>query len=89
MAVKDKKRNYAQEKEAHKTAKYRKENAARKRARRKLEKTHGKAALKGKEVDHKNMKPSDNRKSNLRVTSKAANRKRQPATKARGAARRS
>lgn len=45
-------------------------------ARREMEKTVGKAALKGKDVDHK--KPirsgGTNSKSNLRVTSPAANR---------------
>lgn len=39
-----------------------------------LEKTKGKAALKGKDVDHKNGNPRDNRPSNLAVKSKSKNR---------------
>ena len=34
----------------------------------------GKAALKGKDVDHKNGNPRDNRRSNLQITSKKYNR---------------
>lgn len=37
-------------------------------------KKHGKKALKGKDVDHKNGNPRDNRKSNLAITSKKHNR---------------
>lgn len=83
MAVKDKTRNYAQEKRAHKTAAYRKANAARKRARRAMEKTGAVKPHDGKEVDHKRMMASGggNHKSNLRVVSKSANRRRQPKTK--------
>lgn len=50
------------------------DNASRKRARRMLEKTKGKAALKGKDVDHKNRNPKDNRMSNLTVKSRSQNR---------------
>ena len=39
-----------------------------------LEKTKGKAALKGKDVDHKNRNPKDNRMSNLAVKPKSQNR---------------
>lgn len=81
MAVKDKTRNYAQEKKAHKTPAYRANNAARKRARRMMEKKYGKAALKGKEVDHKNFNPKDNRSSNLCIKSRSANRRHQPKRK--------
>lgn len=47
---------------------------ARNAARRMMIRKHGKSALKGKDVDHKNGKPTDNRKSNLQVISKKANR---------------
>lgn len=35
----------------------------------------------GKEIDHKNFNPRDNRASNLRVVSKTVNRKKQPSRK--------
>jgi hypothetical protein len=47
---------------------------ARNAARRMMIRKHGKSALKGKDVDHKNGKATDNRKSNLQVISKKANR---------------
>jgi len=75
------KRDYKQE---NKTAKKRGEtgqgsksgDATRHRARRKVEKTRGKAAVKGKDVDHKKSLKSggSNSKSNLRVRSVSANR---------------
>lgn len=37
----------------------------------------------GKEIDHKNFQPRDNSPSNLRVVSRAVNRKRQPSRKGR------
>ena len=37
----------------------------------------------GKHVDHKNLRPTDNRRSNLRVTSAKKNMSKQPATKPR------
>jgi hypothetical protein len=37
--------------------------------------THGKAAVAGKEVDHKNGNPKDNKKKNLQLMSRSANRK--------------
>ena len=72
-------RNYKQE---YKTAKARKEvsagpngdNAKRKAARRKLEKAGRVRKGDGKDVDHKNRNPKDNRRSNLRVVSKSKNR---------------
>ena len=81
--VKDKTRNYPQEKAAHKTAAYRKANAQRKRARRSVQKTGGVRPFDGKEVDHKRMVSSGggNSTKNLRVTSKSANRRRQPKRK--------
>ena len=44
-----------------------KERAARNAARAKMEQAHGKAALQGKQVDHKNGRPSDNNLGNLRI----------------------
>lgn len=40
---------------------------SRKRARRKMERIYGKAALKGKSVDHKDHNPKNNSKGNLRI----------------------
>ncbi len=81
--VKDKTRNYPQEKAAHKTAAYRKANALRKRARRSVQKTGRVKPFDSKEVDHKRMvsKGGSNTAKNLRVTSKSANRRRQPKRK--------
>lgn len=47
-----------------------KQRSSRNKARRKMAKKVGKKALKGKEVDHKNSNPKDNRASNLRVRKK-------------------
>lgn len=47
-------------------------------------KKHGKAALKGKEVDHKDMRPAAdnaNRRGNLQILTLKANRKKQPKRK--------
>ena len=73
------KRNYKQE---YSTARRRGEvdagsngdNAARKRARRKLEKEGRVKKNDGRDVDHKNRIPKDNRPSNLRVQPKSVNR---------------
>ena len=62
----------------HGTVKGKKDREARNAARAKMVKKHGKAAMKGKEVDHKNHNPRDNRASNLRVVSKKVNRTKQP-----------
>ena len=76
-------KNYVRDyKQEYKTAKKRKEvasgpkgaNASRKRARYKLEKEGRVRKGDGKDVDHKNGNPKDNRKSNLRVRSKSKNR---------------
>lgn len=53
----------------------------RKRARRKMIKKHGAAAVKGKEIDHKNMNPQNNSFSNLSIMSRKANRSKQPKRK--------
>ena len=49
-------------------------NAARKRARRLMIKKHGEAALKGKDIDHKDRNPLNNSHSNLRIQSQKVNR---------------
>lgn len=71
-------RDYAKEYRASRTPERRRANIMRKRARRLAIKKHGEAALKGKEVDHKNMNPTDNRPANLQIISKKANREKQP-----------
>lgn len=53
---------------------HRAEDAARHRARRLLIKEKGYAAVKGKDVDHKNGNPLDNSRKNLHITSKHYNR---------------
>lgn len=50
------------------------EDASRHRARRLMIKLHGKAALKGKDVDHKNGNPLSNKRTNLQILSKHENR---------------
>lgn len=75
------KRDYKKEYKASRTPARRKANIMRKRARRLMIKKKGKAALAGKEVDHKNNNPTDNSAKNLRVISKKANRKKQPKRK--------
>lgn len=74
-------RDYKKEYKASRTPARRKANIMRKRARRLMIKKHGKAAVKGKEVDHKNHNTSDNSAKNLRIISKKANRKKQPKRK--------
>lgn len=71
-------RDYAKEYAASRTPDRRRANIMRKRARRLAIKKNGEAALKGKEVDHKNMHPTDNRPSNLQIISRHANRTKQP-----------
>lgn len=71
-------RDYAKEYRASRRPDRRLDNIMRKRARRKMIKKHGKAALRGKEVDHKNLNPRDNSASNLSISSRRANRRKQP-----------
>ena len=71
-------RDYEKEYRASRTPERRRANIMRKRARRLMIQKHGEAAVKGKEVDHKNMNPTDNRTSNLQIVSKKANRRKQP-----------
>lgn len=49
--------------------------SSRNEARRKMVKAHGNGAVAGKEVDHKNGNPKDNRKKNLQIMSRSQNRK--------------
>lgn len=73
------KRNYKKEyKATHGTAKGKKDRASRNGARAKLVKVGRVKKGDGKEVDHKNMNPRQNNIKNLRVVSKATNRKKQP-----------
>lgn len=53
------------------------ERQKRNRARADMVKKHGKAALRGKEVDHKDGNPNNNSKSNLQITSRHYNRVKQ------------
>lgn len=83
-------RNYAKETEYENRPEQVKRRVARNKARRKAVKKYGKAALKGKELDH----IGHHRTGSLdnvptKVVSRKANRKRQPKTKARGKARNS
>lgn len=72
-------RDYKKEYEAtHGKPKNIKDRASRVMARRKLEKEGRVSRGDGKEVDHKNFQPRDNRPSNLRVVAKKTNRSRQP-----------
>jgi len=75
------KRDYAKEYKASRTPERRKANIMRKRARRLMIKKKGAAAVRGKEVDHKNHNTSDNSSKNLRIISKKANRTKQPKRK--------
>lgn len=77
-----KKRNYKLEyRRDHATPEAKKERASRNRARAKAEKAGKVRKGDGKEIDHKNMNPLDNRPSNLRVVSRSTNRKKQPKRK--------
>lgn len=71
-------RDYDKEYRASRTPARRKANIMRQRARRLMIKRYGEKAVQGKEVDHKNMRPTDNRPSNLQIISKKANRTKQP-----------
>jgi hypothetical protein len=69
-------RNYRKEyDEYHGTPEQIKNRASRNAARAAVSKKHGKAAVKGKEVDHKDGNPKNNSKKNLQLMSRRANRK--------------
>jgi len=65
-------RDYKQEAKYHATPEQKEKRASRNAARAKLKKAGVKVA--GKDVDHKNGNPKDNKRSNLRVQPKAKNR---------------
>ncbi len=69
------KRNYAREYATFQGKPEQIENrSSRNKARRLMEDKLGKAALAGRDVDHQNGQPKDNRLANLKVTSKSKNR---------------
>jgi len=74
------KRNYRKEyDEYHASEEQKKRRAERNRDRKAAEKKHGKAALKGKEVDHQNApRKGSLARSKTKIISKTANRKKQP-----------
>ena len=75
-------RNYKKEYAAtHGTEKGKKDRAARNKARAIAAKKGKVRKGDGKEIDHKNFNPRDNRTSNTRVVSRAVNRKKQPKRK--------
>lgn len=68
-------RDYKKEyRDYHSKPKQKKRRAQRNKARSLMIKKHGKSALKGKDVDHKDRNPHNNSGSNLRIQSKKANR---------------
>jgi hypothetical protein len=70
-------RNYKKEYENyHSKPEQRARRSSRNKARRLAVKKHGKAALAGKDVDHKDRNPHNNSRSNLRIQSKSRNRAR-------------
>ncbi len=70
------KRNYRREYDTyHKKPSQKKARASRNAARKKMEKTGKVRKGDGKEVDHKNGNPRDNRRVNLKVKSRRANRR--------------
>ena len=69
-------RNYRKEYDNyHKKPSQKKARASRNAARKKMEKTGKVRKGDGREVDHKNGDPRDNRRKNLRVVSRRTNRK--------------
>lgn len=68
-------RDYAQEyKDYHSRPEQKKRRAARNAARRLMIKQKGAAAVKGKDIDHKDRNPQNNALSNLRIQSVKKNR---------------
>jgi hypothetical protein len=68
-------RDYKEEyRKYHGTAEYRKDRASRNKIRRKMEKQGRVRKGDGKDIDHKNGNPRDNRPANLRIVPKSVNR---------------
>jgi hypothetical protein len=67
-------RDYTYDLKYQASPKQKKARAARNRARRLMIQKHGKAALKGKDVDHKDGNPNNNSRKNLQITSVRYNR---------------
>ena len=67
-------RDYSYDKKYESSPEQIRRRASRNRARRAAIAARGVSALKGKDVDHKNGSPLDNRPENLRITSKHFNR---------------
>lgn len=67
-------RDYSYDKKYESSPEQIRRRANRNAARRRMIKAHGKNAVRGKDVHHRNGNPLDNRPSNLRVISKKKNR---------------
>lgn len=67
-------RDYSYDKQYQASPEQKKRRAARNKARREAIKRHGKAALKGKDVHHKDNNPKNNSKKNLKIISSSKNR---------------
>ena len=67
-------RDYSYDKRYESSPEQIRRRASRNAARRRLIASRGKAALRGKDVDHRNQNPLDNRSNNLRIESKKKNR---------------
>ena len=67
-------RDYKKEYLYHKSPKQKKRRAQRNAARAKMVKKHGKAAVKGKDIEHKNHNTADDSDGNLKIMDRSANR---------------